>query len=61
MAFLLIISKAEKNFFNFKLICVASTIEKVEFQTINSFDIATIDSAYLNNFRYIYQFNIFYP
>ena len=55
MTCLIISSKAQKNFLNFKLICVASTIDKVKFQATNPFDIASIQSAYLNYYRYIFQ------
>ena len=55
ITFLLISSKAEKNFLYFKLISVARSPRKVKFQAINSFDIATIDSAYLNYNRCIFQ------
>ena len=43
-----IITKTEKYFLNIKLISVASTQIKVEFQASNSFDIASIYPAYLN-------------
>ena len=55
MTFLSIISKAKKNFLNFKLICLASTIWKVKFQAINSFDIAFIETAYLNKYHLFVQ------
>ena len=55
MAFLIIKSKAEKNFLYFKLISVASTPRKFNFQVPDSFDITTIDSAYLNNTCYMLQ------
>ena len=41
--------KAKKYFLHFKLIGVACTISKIKFQGSDSFDIATINSTYLNN------------
>ena len=41
--------KAKKYFLHFKLICVACTRPKIKFQGFDSFDIATINSTYLNN------------
>ena len=41
--------KAEKYFLHFKLISAACTIIKIKFQGTNSFDIAAINSTYLNN------------
>ena len=55
ITFLIISAKTEKNFLYFKLVSVASTIIKIKFQAINSFDITTIDSAYLNNNCWIIQ------
>ena len=55
MTFFFISTKAEKNFLYFELISVATSSNKVKFQAINSFDIATIDSAYLNYNRCIIQ------
>ena len=55
MTFLIISSKAEKNFLYFKLISVASSPNKDKFQATNSFDIAIIDPAYLNYNRCIIQ------
>ena len=53
MTFLIISSKAEKNFLYFKLISIASTKIKIKFQATNSLEIASIQSAYLNYYRYI--------
>ena len=55
MTFLIIKSKAEKKFLYFKLISSTSCPSKVEFQATNSFDNASIESAYLNYFAYIFQ------
>ena len=55
MTFLLITSKAEKNFLNLKLICVTTSSCIVKFQATNSIEIASIQSAYLNYYRYIFQ------
>ena len=42
-------SEAEKYFLHFKLISVACTTFKIKVQCTNSFDIATVNSTYLNN------------
>ena len=42
-------SETEKYFLHFKLICIASTPRKIKFQCSYSFDIASINSTYLNN------------
>ena len=49
-------SKAEKNFLNFKLKGIASTVLKIKLQICNSFHIATIYSTYLNNDRIAAEF-----
>ena len=49
-----ICSETEKYFLHFKLISVACTPFKIKFQGSDSFDIAAINSTYLNN-----HFNIF--
>ena len=43
-------SKAEKNFLHFKLVSVTGTQIKIKVQCTDSFDIATIDSTYLNKY-----------
>ena len=45
MTELVIRSKAEKNFLNFKLICVTTTSCIVKFQAINPFENASIDAS----------------
>ena len=47
--FLRVCMKAEKYFLHFKLISAACTKIKIKFQGSNSFDIAAINSTYLNN------------
>ena len=42
-------AEAKKYFLNFELICVAGTEFKIEVQGADSFNIAAIDSTYLNN------------
>ena len=46
-------SETEKYFLHFKLISITGTIRKIKFQCPDSFDIASINSTYLNN-----RFNI---
>ena len=46
-------SEAEKYFLHFKLISITGTFIKIKFQCPDSFDIASINSTYLNN-----RFNI---
>ena len=46
-------SEAEKYFLHFKLISITGTQIKIKFQWTDSFDIASINSTYLNN-----RFNI---
>ena len=55
MAFFFISSKAEKNFLYFKMISIASGSRIIKVQVTNSFYIASIYSAYLNFYRYIFQ------
>ena len=55
MAFLFIISEAENNFLYFKMISIASGSRIIKVQVTNSFYIASIYSAYLNFYRYIFQ------
>ena len=47
-------SEAEKYFLHFELISITGTPIKIKFQWTDSFDIASINSTYLNN-----HFNIF--
>ena len=54
MAFSFIKSKAEKYLRYFKLISIASGSRIIKVQATNSFNIASIESAYLNNYGYIF-------